>query len=59
MKRRILHSHKALSYLSTWSGHSHDEHVLGHPSFVLGDVRSDAKSEAFLAQEGIATCIRN
>ncbi len=31
-----------------------DEHVLGHPAFVAGDVGGDAEGEAFFAEERVA-----
>jgi hypothetical protein len=31
-----------------------DEHVLGHPALVAGDVGGDAQGEALLAEEGVA-----
>ena len=31
-----------------------DEHVLGHPAFVAGDIGGDAQGEALLAQQGVA-----
>jgi hypothetical protein len=31
-----------------------DEHVLGHPSFVPGNVRGNAKGETFFAEQGVA-----
>ncbi len=33
---------------------SDDEHVLGHPAFVAGDVGGDAEGEAFFAEERVA-----
>ena len=34
--------------------HADDEHVLGHPAFVAGDVGGDAQGKALLAQQGVA-----
>ena len=32
-----------------------DEHVLGHPAFVAGDVAGDAQGKALLAEQSVAT----
>src|SRR4030095_5352320 len=32
-----------------------DEHMLGHPAFITGDVRSDAQRETFLAEQCVPT----
>src|ERR1019366_3959920 len=37
---------------------AHDEHVLGHPAFVTGNVGGDAQREALLAEQGIAAVAR-
>ena len=33
---------------------SENQHVLGHPAFVPGDVGGDAEGEAFFAKQGVA-----
>src|SRR6266851_4471932 len=37
---------------------SEDEHVLGHPALVAGDVGGDAQGKALLAEEGVAAVAR-
>ena len=39
-------------------GEREDEHVLGHPTLILGHLGSDAKSEALLAEESVAAVAR-
>ena len=35
-----------------------DEHVLGHPTLILGHLRGDTKGEALLAEKGVAAVTR-
>ncbi|GMR35871.1 hypothetical protein PMAYCL1PPCAC_06066 [Pristionchus mayeri] len=45
--------------LQAGSSDAHDEHVLGHPSLVLGDVGGNAEGEALLAQKRVASLSRS
>ena len=45
-------------FLALRRGEAEDEHVLGHPAFLLRDDRRDAQGETFLAQQRVAAVTR-
>ena len=46
-------------FLALRRGEAEDEHVLGHPAFLLRDDRRDAQGETFLAQQRVAAVTRS
>src|SRR5262249_41905508 len=48
-----------ISLLALWVLDSDDQHVLSHPTFVTGDVRSYSQRETLLAEQSIAAIARS
>lgn len=44
--------------LSIRPSNTHDEHVLGQPTLIASNVRSDTKGKALLSEKGVASVAR-